>query len=169
MRFAEGQTVVHPHHGPATVRGIRTRRVRNAESRYVILDVHHANLTVGVPLRNAGLLGLRDVLGPGPLGQLFEVLRGQPGPEEARWSRRHKEDQERLHTGDIFIIAGVVRDLARRRERRGLSHAEKDQLKEARKPVVTEIGLSLGLGAGEAEEVLEAVLRGENPAVSASA
>jgi CarD family transcriptional regulator len=44
MHFTQGQTVVHPHHGPATVHSITTRTVRNVESRYVILKIQDRDL-----------------------------------------------------------------------------------------------------------------------------
>lgn len=62
MRFAEGQTIVHPHHGPATVRATKTRLLRNTQRGYVLLEVHDTNPTVGVPVDSADAVGLRPVL-----------------------------------------------------------------------------------------------------------
>lgn len=158
MQFAEGQTLVHPHHGPAVVRGIRTRPSRqHAECRYVILDVKDSNLTVGVPVENAEEIGLRTVFDEGQMQALFEVLRAPSRKEDPQWSRRFKDNQERLRTGDIFVVAGLVRDLSRRLQTKGsMSHAEKDMLQYAKKPLVTEIALSKGIGLQEAEEILDA-------------
>jgi CarD family transcriptional regulator len=164
MHFAEGQTLVHPYHGPATVRGIRTRHRRNTAANYLMLEVVNTDLTVGVPVENAELVGLRQVLDAEQREALFEVLRAPAGPEESQWSRRHKDNQERLRTGDIFVVAGLVRDLTRRLQAAGtISHAEKDMLRYARKPLVTEIALSMSIGLEEAEETLDAVLAGPKP------
>ncbi|MEV7647019.1 CarD family transcriptional regulator [Arthrobacter sp. NPDC089319] len=158
MQFAEGQTLVHPHHGPTVVRGIRTRHSRqNAECRYVILEVKDSNLTVGVPVESAEEVGLRTVFDEAQMEALFEVLRAPSIEEDPQWSRRFKGNQERLRTGDIFVIAGLVRDLSRRLQAKGsMSHAEKDMLQYAKKPLVTEIALSKGIGLQEAEAILDA-------------
>lgn len=159
MRFAEGQTIVHPHHGPATVRAIKTKSLRNAQCSYLLLEVHDTDLTIGVPLDGADTVGLRPVLDADGLEKLFEVLRGPSQPEENQWSRRFKDNQERLRTGDIYVIAGLVRDLSRRLEAKGtMSHAEKEMLRYARKPLVTEIGLAMGIEDEEAEQVLDGAM-----------
>ncbi|MFT4470632.1 CarD family transcriptional regulator [Arthrobacter sulfonylureivorans] len=158
MQFAEGQSLVHPHHGPAVVRGIRTRLSRqHAECRYVMLEIKDSNLTVGVPVENAEEIGLRTVFDEVQMQALFEVLRAPSREEDPQWSRRFKDNQERLRTGDIFVIAGLVRDLSRRLQSKGsMSHAEKDMLQYAKKPLATEIALSKGIGLQEAEEILDA-------------
>ncbi|WP_262107197.1 CarD family transcriptional regulator [Arthrobacter sp. Marseille-P9274] len=159
MRFAEGQTIVHPHHGPATVRAIKTRPLRNAECSYVLLEVHNTNLTVGVPVDSADAVGLRPVLDTHGLEKLFDELRGPSQAEESQWSRRFKVNQERLRTGDIYVTAGLVRDLSRRLEAKGtMSHAEKEMLRYAKRLLVTEICLAMGIGDDEAEKVLDDVL-----------
>ena len=158
MQFAEGQTLVHPHHGPAVVRGISTRHTRqNAECRYLMLEVRDSNLTVGVPVESAEKVGLRSIFDEVQMEALFEVLRAPSREEDSQWARRFKDNQERLRTGDIFVIAGLVRDLSRRLQRMGsMSHAEKDMLQYAKKPLVTESALSKGIGVPEAEAILDA-------------
>jgi CarD family transcriptional regulator len=161
MKFAEGQTLVHPYHGPATVRMIRPRLRRNTYSTYVMLEIHNTDLTVGVPVENAEEVGLRKVLDAGQMEALFDVLRGPSQPEDPQWARRFKDNQERLRSGDIFVIAGLVRDLARRWHTKGtISHAEEGMLQYARKPLVTEMALSKAIGLEAAAEVLDSLLGG---------
>jgi CarD family transcriptional regulator len=131
-----------------------------------MLEVKNSNLTVGVPLERAEQVGLRPVFDEGQLEALFDVLRAASREEDPQWSRRFKDNQERLRTGDIFVIAGLVRDLARRLHANGsMSHAEKDMLQYAKKPLVTEIALSRGIDLQEAEEILDAVATGSVPEV----
>lgn len=122
-----------------------------------MLEIKDSNLTVGVPVENAEEIGLRTVFDEVQMQALFEVLRAPSREEDPQWSRRFKDNQERLRTGDIFVIAGLVRDLSRRLQSKGsMSHAEKDMLQYAKKPLATEIALSKGIGLQEAEEILDA-------------
>jgi CarD family transcriptional regulator len=157
MQFTEGQTVVHPHHGPATVRSVTTRTVRNVQSRYVILEIQNSNLVVGVPVDQAESVGLRAVFSHAEVDKLFDVMRAPTGREEEQWSRRLKDAQEQLRSGDIYAVAAVVRNLLRRSARGHLSPMEKALLKHAKQPLVTEIGLSLGLDAAGAETLIDAL------------
>jgi CarD family transcriptional regulator len=166
MQFTEGQTVVHPHHGPATVLSISTRCVRNVQSRYVILEIQNSNLVVGVPVDQADSVGLRTVFNQAEVDKLFDVMRAPTGREEEQWSRRLKDAQEQLKSGDIYAVAGVVRNLLRRSARDHLSPMEKALLKHAKQPLVTEISLALGLAAADAEVLIDA-LPGLEEALSA--
>jgi CarD family transcriptional regulator len=164
VRFAEGQTLVHPHHGPATVRAIAPRKLRGRECPYVFLDVHGQRLTIGVPVHGADAVGLREVLDTDHLREIFDLLAGAPGPQERQWSRRIKDNREKLATGSPLRIAEVVRDLLSRRNRVGLSPAEMWMLKDAKKPLAAEIGLALGITAAEADLLIESSQTGAGPA-----
>jgi RNA polymerase-interacting CarD/CdnL/TRCF family regulator len=51
---------------------------------------------------------------------------------ESNWSRRYKENLEKLASGDLVQIVQVVRDLVERDASRGLSVGEKRMLARAR-------------------------------------
>lgn len=157
MRFTEGQTVVHPHHGPATIRKITTRTVRATEARYLMLQIRDKDLMVGVPVDNVDIVGLRSVFNQLEVDRLFQVMREPTGQEDPQWSRRIKDAQEKLRSGDIFAVAQVVRNLIRRAERDHLSPVEKSMLKYAKQPLVTELSLALGLDAADAEALIDAL------------
>jgi CarD family transcriptional regulator len=158
MQFSEGQTVVYPHHGPATITSIFSRTVKGNEIEYLKLEVHDTKLSVSVPVASADKVGIRAVLGAEDMKALFDVLRAPTVDEEDKWSRRMKDNQEKLKVGDILTVAGVVRDLTRRNEDKGLSLAERDLLRHAQGPLVTEIALSLGIENDEAEAALQEAL-----------
>jgi CarD family transcriptional regulator len=164
MQFSEGQIVVHPHHGPCTVAGTSTRTIRGVDTRYIDLAVHASAMNICVPLSNAEEVGLREVLDAEGLEKLLDVLRAPTGHVETGWSRRFKDNVDQLRTGDLLLTARVVRDLIRRQAEKGLSWGEKDLLKHARQPVVTELALALHLTGEEAEGALEeAILHGVAP------
>ncbi|MFD1507127.1 CarD family transcriptional regulator [Georgenia yuyongxinii] len=161
MQFSAGQVVVHPHHGPATITEITTRILRGVPTNYLSLQVHRTNLVVAVPMDKVDEVGVRAVFDRGQIESLFEVLQAASGQEEEQWSRRQKANHEKLLTGDLFAAAGVVRDLTRRLDTKGLSWGEKDMLRDARKPLLAEIALSLDLSDDEAVAALDAAIVGE--------
>jgi len=131
--------------------------VRNTSVAYLELAVLDSKLIVSVPVDRADAVGLRAVMSPEEIEALLAVVRAPSGPEVAQWSRRFKENRERLRTGDIFTHAAIARDLTRRLESKGLSQAERDMLREARRPIAVEVSLSLGIPIDEAEGMLHAV------------
>ncbi|WP_149202115.1 CarD family transcriptional regulator [Actinotalea subterranea] len=161
MEFSEGQTVVHPHHGPTTVVCVSDRRFRDRARSYVTLRVHGSELAIDVPVDAADEVGLRPVSDGRAVAALLDVLRSATGPQQEMWSRRMKENTERLRSGELLVIAGVVRDLARRQRDHGISAGEKDLLKLARHPLITELALALTLTREASEAVLDHAILGD--------
>lgn len=160
MNFSTGQTVVHPHHGPATVTDITTRLVRGVPTTYLRLTVRSTNLVLGVPLEQATDLGLRAVLDDTQAEDLLTLLRSPSGEQQTVWSRRIKDNSDKVRSGDLFTIAAVVRDLTRRNDERGLSLAEKDLLRDARTPLVAELAVHLSVSDTAAGHRLDDAIRG---------
>lgn len=162
MQFSTGRTVVHPHHGPATITAITDRVVAKATVSYLELKIHSSDLTISIPASKAEEIGLREVYTANEISELLDVLRAATEHEEETWSRRFKDNQEKLRQGDLLVTAAVVRDLSRRDSERGLSSGEKQMLRTARQPILAELGLGLSISEEEAEKVLdEAILSPE--------
>ena len=162
MPFSQGQLFVHPHHGPATIQEIMTRVVGGVERTYLSMLVHRSNLTVSVPADSAEEIGIRTVLSPEELQKVLDVLQAPSEPFDKQWSRRMKDQRERLLLGELTVTAGVVRDLLRRDLEDGLSPAEKDLLKSASRPLLGEFVEALGVTDERAEELLVAAVSGED-------
>lgn len=143
MQFTPGQTVIHPHHGPAAVIGATTRTIRGAAVDYIELQILETGLNICIPLSKAAEIGIRPVACTSMIDELVTVLTQTSGPEEKQWARRFKAQRMEIATGDPLRIAAVVRDMLRRREDRGLSLAEKELLREASAPLLAEIAIAV--------------------------
>lgn len=164
MKFHLGQTVIHPHHGPAMVAKVMSRTVRGEQVEYVELEIVSSKLVVSLPISKAGEIGIRDIAGARELNRLAEVLSGPTVGEEPQWSRRYKANRASIATGDPLQLAAVVRDLVRRRERGSLSLGEKDLLKEASAPLLAEIALAVDVSEEDALEVMHTMIITESRA-----
>ncbi|MCK6210053.1 CarD family transcriptional regulator [Georgenia sp. EYE_87] len=158
MNFYPGQVLVHPHHGPVTVSKIDSRRLGERRQRYLKLDVHGAELSLGVPLERAEELGVRPLLDADGLREVFDVLLAPSEEKESVWSRRVKKNADRLRTGDIRIIAGLIRDLTRWNAEKRLSFGEAKMLRDALGPFVAELALVLGVGEIDAAATVDAAV-----------
>lgn len=166
LNYFPGQVLVHPHHGPATVAKVATRKVGKERKRYLKLDVHDAELSIGMPLERAEEMGVRPLLDADGLHQVFDVLLAPTGEKEKVWSRRVKRSADQLRSGDIRVVAGLIRDLTRWNEEKRLSFGEAKMLRDALAPFVAEVSLVLGIDEDEAAAAVDAaVLEGTRPTV----
>ncbi|MFZ1541734.1 MAG: CarD family transcriptional regulator, partial [Candidatus Microthrix parvicella] len=76
---------------------------------------------------------------------LFDLLAKRDIREPANWSRRFKNHQEKLKSGDVYQVAEVVRNLSLRDQAKGLSAGEKSMFLKARSVLVSELSFALDL------------------------
>ena len=62
--FEEGDNVVYPHHGAGVVLRKESKELLGEEREYLTIKILHNEMTVQVPCENAGIAGLRRVIGP---------------------------------------------------------------------------------------------------------
>ncbi len=158
MIFEVGETVVYTHHGAATITAVKTRTIKGVDKKYITLQIHQSELVIDVPVDNAELVGLRDVIDSSGVEAVFDVLRGDVEEEAGNWSRRFKANTEKMGSGDVRRVSEVVRDLWRRDEDSGVSAGEKRMLAKARQILVSELALAQKSTDEEASVVLDGVL-----------
>lgn len=166
MNFTTGQVVVHPHHGPATVKKVSTRTIRKEKVTYVQLDVHNSDLEVTMPENRAAEVGVRPAVDLAGVREILDVLLAPSPEQETVWSRRIKANGDRLRTGEILIIAALIRDLTRSNEEKRLAFGEMKLLRDASAPFVTELALVLSRTEDEITAMVgAAILEGVRPAI----
>ena len=125
VAFKVGDRVVYPHHGAAVIEKKEKRKAFGEEAEYLVLRMAHGEMTLAVPVDKAEDVGMRWPISTEDVEDLFEVLAKRDVREPANWSRRFKNHQEKLKSGDVYQVAEVVRNLALRDQAKGLSAGEK--------------------------------------------
>jgi CarD family transcriptional regulator, regulator of rRNA transcription len=158
VTFKVGDHVVYPHHGAAVITHKETRAAFGVEQEYLVIETTHEGLTVSVPVDKVHDVGVRPPIGEQDVADVMELLRKKDVREPANWSRRFKNHQEKLKSGDIYQVAEVVRNLSLRENNKGLSAAEKTMLLESQRILVSELSLSWEVTEDEAFDRVNAEL-----------
>ena len=158
MGFDVGDRVVYPHHGAAVIVRRDSREFNGKKTDYLVLQMAHGELTLSVPAEKAEEVGMRPPIGEEEVQDLFELLGKKDVREPANWSRRFKNHQEKLKSGDVYQVAEVVRNLAARNRDAALSAAERTMYERARITLVSEIAPALHVSNEEAEAYLDDAL-----------
>jgi CarD family transcriptional regulator len=95
---------------------------------------------------------------PDELEDLVAVLAKADPRVPSNWSRRFKNHQEKLKSGDVYQVAEVVRNLAARNRDASLSAAERTMYERARVNLISEIAPALKVTTDEAEVYLDEAL-----------
>ena len=155
MSFKVGDRVVYPHHGAAIIEKKETMVVAGEKREYLILKIAHGEMTLSVPTDKAEEVGMRPPISAEDVDDLFQLLGKKDVREPTNWSRRFKNHQEKLKSGDVYQVAEVVRNLALREVTKGLSAGEKAMLVRARGILVSELSFALNVSEEEALTKLE--------------
>jgi CarD family transcriptional regulator len=158
LNFKKGDTVIYPQHGACIVMGTRKIESFGEKREYLVLQTVINEMTLKVPVDKADEVGVRPPVSADELEDLVAVL-AKPDPRvPSNWSRRFKNHQEKLKSGDVYQVAEVVRNLAARNRDASLSAAERTMYDRARVNLISEISPALKVSAEEAEEYLDAAL-----------
>lgn len=150
MSFKVGDRVVYPHHGAAVIEKKETREFDGKKVEYLVLRMAHGELTLSVPSEKAEEVGMRPPISAEDVDDLFQLLAKKDVREPTNWSRRFKNHQEKLKSGDVYQVAEVVRNLALREQTKGLSAGEKSMLVKARSVLVSELSFALDVSEEDA-------------------
>jgi len=158
MGFKVGDRVVYPHHGAAVIKKKQSMQVGDEKKDYFVLQMAHGDLTLSVPVDKAEEVGMRPPISVEDVEDVLRLLGKRDVREPSNWSRRFKNHQEKLKSGDVYQVAEVVRNLALRESARGLSAGEKSMLERARVILASELSIAWNVPEEEALERLGAAL-----------
>ena len=111
--FKSGDYAVYPSHGVGKILDIENIKV--ADQKFEVMTIHfeREKLTIKVPTSQIEKIGIRHLVTKKQLDQVFDILRSGVKKLKGMWSRRAQEYESKINSGDIILLAEVLRDLTR--------------------------------------------------------
>jgi len=153
--YRAGDKVLYPMHGAGVIRQIERCEILGEVKDYYLLHVPCGDMEVMIPVEACDDIGVRPVVTQKEIDQAISVLRADSTETGGNWSKRYRANMEKLKTGDILLVAEVVRNLTRHDRVSGLSAGEKKMLSNARKILQSEIMLAINVDEERALEMIE--------------
>lgn len=150
-----GDKIVYPMHGAGIIRAIEEKEILGSVSSYYVLEVPTGNICLMVPVKNADEIGVRGVVNPSVIEELFSFLQDAQIQVNENWNKRYRENMAKIKTGDLFEIGPIYKYLLAKEQERGLSSGEKKMFLSVRQIILSEIMLSMNIGLSEAEELMK--------------
>ncbi|MCQ2547121.1 MAG: CarD family transcriptional regulator [Clostridia bacterium] len=156
--YRTGDKILYPMHGAGIIRQIKPCEILGQTKDYYLLKVPCGDMEVMIPVDNSDNIGVRPVGTKEDIDSAISVL-GQDSTEmSGNWNKRYRENMEKIKTGNILLVAEIVRNLTRIDRTGKLSAGEKKMLSNARKILQSEIMLVLDITEEEALEKIEAAI-----------
>ena len=158
IEFKIGEIVVYPKHGVGEIIRIETMEVSSIKTRFYVVKMEQAKLTIRVPLDKQDEVGLRKISSKKIIEQVFDVLKLKPKIRRIMWSRRAQEYDAKIFSGDPIKIAEVVRDLFRKNSQPEQSYSERQMFQVALERLAREVAAVEKTDYFQATEKIETTL-----------
>ena len=141
--FKIGDMAVYPTHGVGIIESIESKEISGDKQTFYVLRVLGNGMTIMVPTDNADSVGLRQIISQNQVSKVYKILKKKDIEIDAQtWNRRYREYVEKIKTGSIFEVAGVLRDLFILRLDKDLSFGERRMLDTARNLLIKELSIA---------------------------
>jgi CarD family transcriptional regulator len=158
LNFHIGDKVVYPNHGVGVIEQISSRSIGATVEKFYLLNIKASSLKVMVPCHNVGSVGLRRVVRNGEIQKVLDFLTVDDNSSNGDWKDRFKENSERMRTGSLLEVAGVLKSLIALHAAKPLSFREKKMLERARYLLVSELAMARNVEETKIEELLTEAL-----------
>lgn len=153
MAFKVGDMAVYPGHGVGVVEGVETRDIAGTRQTFYVLKILENGMTVMVPTTNADAIGMRELISPSEVDEIYEVLQERDVElDKQTWNRRYREYMAKIKTGSPYEVARVLRDLFVLKGDKALSFGERKMFDTAKGLLLKE----LAIASKQSEEQIDA-------------
>lgn len=111
--FKIGDFAVYPSHGIGKIIDIEKINILNETHECYLIYFEKEKLTIKTPIRSVEKIGIRHLISKPEMDEVFKILRSGIKKLKGMWSRRAQEYETKINSGDIMLLAEVLRDLTR--------------------------------------------------------
>ncbi|MCP8616216.1 CarD family transcriptional regulator [Salirhabdus salicampi] len=153
--FQVGSKIVYPMHGAGVIESVEEKEIFGKKEQYFIIKLKIDNMKVMIPESKIATSNIRPVVDQGTLKDVLDVMENGETDSELNSKQRYTTNMEKMKTGSLQDGVEVVRDLTRLNQEKALNTNEKQMLDNARKIVISELGLIKGISDQEAGKFIE--------------
>ncbi|MBQ9061124.1 MAG: CarD family transcriptional regulator [Firmicutes bacterium] len=153
--YQEGDKILYPMHGAGIIKHIEKKEILGSVKDYYILHVPCGDMKVMIPVDNCDAIGVRPIVTEEEIRRAIEILKQESTQMTGNWNKRYRENMEKIKTGNIELVAEIVRNLTRIDRENRLSAGEKKMLTNVRKILQSEIMLVCNIDETEARRIIE--------------
>ena len=155
-----GDTIVHPMHGAGTIESITTRIIDGKELDYYIFKLPTGSMTLMIPVATSSNIGIRKVISFERAKELLSLIPEIEIDESSNWNKRYRENAARIKTGILEEVIAVMKSLAFRDYKSGLSTGERKMFLSTRQILFSELTLALNTELPCVEKEVDEILLG---------
>ena len=123
--FKSGDFAIYPTHGIGKILKNEKINIGSHKTQLLTMYFEKEKLTIKIPTSQINKIGMRHLVTKDKMEEVFEILRSGVKKLKGMWSRRAQEYENKINSGDITLLAEVLRDLTRDIEDGDRSYSER--------------------------------------------
>lgn len=156
--FKVNDKIVYPAHGVGKIVALERQQVAGIPIELFVIDFDQEKMKLRVPTGKARTAGMRPLSDEKTVKDAIATLKGRARIKRTMWSRRAQEYDAKINSGDIKLVAEVVRDLYRAEDQPEQSYSERQLFEAALDRMAREVAAVRKVDLGKAIEELEGSL-----------
>lgn len=147
--FSIGEKIVYPMHGAGVIEDVETRQVGGNDVDYYKVRVFNGNIMLMIPVNNTSGVQLRPVVSRDEAEGVITDFKSCMSEESVPWNKRYKVNIDRLKTGTVQNVAGVLGELIVREKEHGLSTSDRKMFILTKNILCSELSIALEADAAD--------------------
>lgn len=153
--YCIGDKVVHPMHGAGIIKDMKKIILAGVERDYYVVCFAVGSMISDIPVDGCEKIGIREVITKDEAKKVLDYFHTLEIGDDINWNKRQRENIVKLKSGDIYQVAGVLKELMCREKRKGLSTSERKTLCSAKQIIMSELILSEVAGENDIQLILD--------------
>ena len=150
---------MYPGHGVGAIEAIESMDMGGKVQDFYVLSILDTKMTIKVPKESACIAGMREVIDPGKIPEVYNILKSTEIPNNHQpWNQRYRGYMERIQSGSIFEVAKVFRELYSLKSEKGLSFGERKLMDTAQRLLVKELAISKDAEEADVGKEIQGIL-----------
>ena len=159
LKFSKGDYVVYPSYGPVKILAIKKEIITGKRIQVLIISINK-RVILRVPIEKIKDLGLRRLSTANRLNDAMNILKSKARKKKkTMWSRRAQEYEEKILSGNLVLIAEVLKELYKKDSFDEASFSEKQIYASALDRLARELAAMKKLDKDTAAKELENILK----------
>jgi len=157
--FNIGEVVVYPGYGLGKIIAIEEKEIEGRSFKFFIFKPFQSETEIHIPQTSLSRIGLRPILSKEEVPRVYESLsKKEITLSQENWNKRFREYTEKLKSGDIFLLAELLRELHEVSKKKPLSFGEKKIFEKAKEHLIIELSFCENCAPAEIERKILAIL-----------
>jgi len=156
--FKKGDMAVYPAHGVGEIMDVEEKTIAGENHAFYVMKIMDTSMIVMIPCATSDSVGLRAIVTSNVADSVFTILAEKDVEIVTQpWNQRYRDYMDKIKTGSVDKIAGVLRDLFVLQVDKELSFGERKMMDTAKSLLIKEISIAKKISEDQVLEQIEGI------------